>query len=199
MTAAESHWTVVREVISTTTTGADLMSAMPGLVKRLLDEEAWRSFAAPAPAGFVEHDSFTSFLATGSPRGLGGRRDQLMALCGIDEALKERVRQLLDEEVPQAAPRGGDRRSAEFQTSATHLKENTAEHLLSRLKRARPELAERVVRGELTANAAAQQAGIRKPRIVLTSPASIAAALRRNLSEADVAELARLLAEQQPA
>lgn len=195
MTADESHWTVVREVISTTTTGADLMSAMPGLVRRLLDEEAWRSFAAPAPAGRVVHDSFKSFLESGSPRGLGGRRGQLMALCGNDEILKGRVQQVLDGEVAPAAAPGGDRRSGEFQAGGIKLNANSAEYVLARLKRDDPALAQRVVDGELSANAAARLAGIRKPRIVLTSPESIAAALRRNLGAEDLARLIRLLAE----
>jgi hypothetical protein len=193
--SAQSHWTVVREVISTTTTGADLMSAVPGLVKRLLDEEAWRSFAAPAPAGQVEHSSFTSFLTAASPRGLGGRRDQLIALCGKDEELKGRVQRLLDGDVEPARPVG--RPADAVNVDATNIRgsANSAEYVIARLKRDDPALADRVVRGELTANAAARQAGIRKPRIVLTSPASIAAALRRNLDPADLAEVARLLSE----
>lgn len=192
---ARGHWTVVREVISSTTAGADLMSAMPGLVKRLLDEEAWRSFAAPAPAGLVVHSSFKSFLESGSPRGLGGRRGQLMALCGNDEILKGRVRQVLNEEIPAASNPGeiGNGRSRVDGTNSTQS--NSAEYIIGRLKRDDPELAARVVSGELTANAAARQMGIRKPRIVLTSPASIATALRRNLGAEDLAELKSLLAE----
>lgn len=69
--------------------------------------------------------------------------------------------------------------------------------MVSRLKRDDPTLAERVIRGELTPNAAARQAGIRKPRIVVTKPESVAWSLRRYMSREDLAKLARLLAEEE--
>lgn len=199
MTGVQGHWTVVREVISSTTTGADVMSALPGLVRRLLDEDAWREYAAPGVSGVVVHETFTSFLTSAAPRGLNGRRDQLVALCGRDEELKQRVQGLLDGEVDPLPSPGGDRRSADFQGSDTTSKRSIepagrgAKYVVARLKRDRPDLAERVVSGELTANAAARQAGIRKPRVVLTSPESIAAALRRHLGPDDIAHLIRLL------
>jgi hypothetical protein len=35
------------EVISSTDTGAQVMGALPGLVRRLLDEKAWMDFTTP--------------------------------------------------------------------------------------------------------------------------------------------------------
>jgi hypothetical protein len=191
VTGDRGHWTVVREVISSTTTGADVMSALPGLVRRLLDEDAWREYTAPGVSGAVVHETFTSFLTSAAPRGLNGRRDQLVALCGRDEALKARVQRLLDADVPAARPVG--RPDSASNDGATNIKANSAEYVVARLKRDRPDLAARVVAGEITANAAAKQAGIRKPRVVLTSPESIARALRKHLDADDIAHLIRLL------
>jgi hypothetical protein len=105
------------------------------------------------------------------------------------------VQRLLDGDVEPARPVG--RPADAVNVDATNIRgsANSAEYVIARLKRDDPDLADRVVRGELTANAAARQAGIRKPRIVLTSPASIAAALRRNLAPADLAEVIRLLGD----
>jgi hypothetical protein len=112
------------------------------------------------------------------------------------KAMRTEVSRLIDGDVPAAAAHGqiGNGRSRERDTNSTPaVQSDTRERVVARLKRDRPDLAERVISGELTANAAARQAGIRKPRVVLTSPESIAAALRRHLGPDDIAALIRLL------
>lgn len=195
------HWTVVREVVSSTTAGADVMSALPGLVRRLLDEEAWREFDAPAPVGHVEHPSFRHFVEATRPAGLGSRLSQLLALCGSDEELRARVQRAYDEEIQPLAGHGGDRRSDDFQSSTATLKTESeskgrgSDYRLARLKRDRPDLAERVIAGEVSVYAAAREAGIRKPTVTVTSPESIARALRRHLAPDDLAALVQLLTD----
>lgn len=183
------HWTVVREVIHSTTDGAMILSAMPGIVRRLLDEEAWRKFEAPG-AGTVEHDSFTEFMEDKPPRGLDGKRAQLLALCGSDGELTNRVKRLLSEEVEPLAEHGVN----QYGDGATKSSgANTADYVVARLKRDDPILAEQVVRGEITANAAARAAGIRRPRIVLSTPERIVKSLRKHLDDATLHRLAELL------
>jgi hypothetical protein len=171
------------------------MSALPGLVERLLDEEAWREFDAPAPIGHVVHTSFREFVQAKPSAGLGSRLDQLKALCGTRQDLADRVQRMFDEQIRPAAAPGeiGNGRPRERGTNPTPGRSDTRERVIARLKRDDPALAQRVVNGEITANAAARQAGIRKPRIVLTSPASIARALRQHLAAEDIAELIALL------
>ncbi|MEV8510831.1 hypothetical protein [Dactylosporangium sp. NPDC051484] len=53
---------------------------------------------------------------------------------------------------------------------------NQVESVVARLKRDNPDLADRVVRGETTANAAAREMGWRHPRIVVSSPERVAEA-----------------------
>lgn len=187
----QGHWTVVREVISSTAAGADVMSALPGLIERLLDEEAWRDFDAPSPIGHVTHTSFREFVQAKPAAGLGSRLGQLKALCGDRDDLAERVQRLFDEGTAPAASRG--RPEKERGTFNSVGQSDTRDKVIARLKRDAPDLADRVVRGELTANAAARQAGIRKPRIVLTSPQSIARSLRQHLDGNAIAELIELL------
>lgn len=193
----QGHWTVVREVVSSTTAGADVMSALPGLVRRLLDEEAWREFDAPAPVGHVEHTSFRSFVEAKQPRGLGSRLGQLLALCGDDDELRARVQRAYDEEIQPLAKHGGDRRSSSTQGNQITSKRrgDSRDYVIARLERDDPQLAQRVKRGEITATAASRLKGWKKPQITVTSPKSIAAALRRHLGPDDLARLVALLTD----
>lgn len=189
------HWTVVREVISSTTTGVDVMSALPGLVERLLDEEAWREFDAPSPIGPVKYETFRQFVEA-KPAGLGSRLGQLKALCGDRHDLAERVQRLYDEEIqPLAMPGelGRGRKKRVDQVNSSAQGGNSRDYVIARLERDDPQLAQQVKRGEITATAAARQKGWRKPQITVASPGSIAAALRRHLDPDDIAQLVRLL------
>lgn len=69
----------------------------------------------------------------------------------------------------------------------------TANSILARLKRDDDALAQQVINGEITANAAARLKGWRKPRILLTSPESIASALCKHLSVDEVQKVKELL------
>lgn len=121
----------------------------------VLDNELWREFVMP-PARvrtFAKFDEFLEFA--------GFPPDELLAVLrahGRDE-LAARVRSELGGEL---ADNGGDRRGEQFQISDTKLKRiPDATYLVSRLKRDEPELAEQVLTGKISANAAAVQAGIR--------------------------------------
>lgn len=85
------------------------------------------------------------------------------------------VRQQGFSDLPEAQPRG---RPEKERDTFIIGRPDTAEKIVARLKRDDPELAERVVRGEVTPNAAALMKGWRHPRIVVTSPEAVAAALR---------------------
>ena len=69
----------------------------------------------------------------------------------------------------------------------------TTDSILARLKRDNPDLAEQVINGEITANAAARIMGWRKPRVLLTSPESVARKLREFFTKEELNELKELL------
>ena len=204
MTAAHGS-TIVREVISSTSNGADVMSALPGLVQQLLDDEAWREFTIPG-GQTVRHKSFGAFVRADPPKGLGGRKGQLVALCGADELLAGRVRSMLYAETPPAAAPGeiggGHARVYDIKSDpppkSPSSRPDSAEYVVSRLKRDDPELAEKVVRGEITPNAAAREKGWRKPRIALSTPERVAASLRKWMPRESLKRLAELLAQDEP-
>jgi len=181
-------------------------SALEGLAA-IVEDNTW----AKVPCGPDDSRPFATFrhfVEAAPPFGLGYSTKQLGALLQLQhpgegsadihsrmEAMRSEVRQLLASAIEPAAPsiHAGPGRGHETDGATKGFGANTAEYVVGRLKRDDPTLAERVVRGEVTANAAARQAGIRKPRILLTSPASVAAALRRHMSADDLARLISLL------
>ena len=68
-----------------------------------------------------------------------------------------------------------------------------ADGILARLKRDDPDMAQQVVNGELSANAAARIKGWRKPRILVTSPTSVAHRLREHFTADELADLIKEL------
>lgn len=73
-----------------------------------------------------------------------------------DEVIAKDIERVWRDEVPTSGKHGGDRKSAvsNNQAGGTSLKEGyTADSILARLKRDNPDLAQQVIRGELSANA----------------------------------------------
>lgn len=191
MTSAHGS-TIVREVISSTSSGADVMSALPGLVRQLLDEESWREFTIPGGQA-VRHATFGAFVQASPPKGLGGRKSQLAALCGTDGELAARVRSLLMDEIP-ISPAHGEVGKGRLRDKPIISKPGpTVERTVSRLKRDDPDLAKKVIAGEISPNAAAMEKGWRKPRVVVSSPDAVARSLLKYMSADDIAKLVAVL------
>ena len=76
---------------------------------------------------------------------------------GLFDEVRSKVARLLGEDVPVANANGRPKGNM----SATHVRqdEKTADSILARLKRDDPDMARRVIAGELSANAAAIEAG----------------------------------------
>jgi hypothetical protein len=70
-------------------------------------------------------------------------------------------------------------------------------YALRRLREERPDLHQRVVAGEISAHAAAVEAGIRPPRFTITGqdPAAIANTIRHHLPDEVIQDLVQLLTE----
>ena len=95
---------------------------------------------------------------------------------------------------------GGDTRSAEFRknhcdnvTKETHGS-NSQTYTIRRLLRDDPALAQRVINGELSANAAAIQAGFRERTVsIKLNPESAAKTITKHFSNDDIADLIKRL------
>jgi hypothetical protein len=121
----------------------------------VLDNELWREFVMPPERvhTFARFDEFLKFA--------GFPPDELLAVLrahGRDE-LAARVRSELGGELAEQGKWERDEPSKVRDTKLS--RQDDATYLVSRLKRDEPELAEQVLTGKISANAAAVQAGIR--------------------------------------
>ena len=168
------------------------LDAVPGLVKEVLREEAWREFVTPR-GELVRHDRFIDFVATPPTKGLGASVDLLKRLVAQDAETADLLDQALQ------GKHGGDRISecaSNVDVINVARPTGTAKAAaLRRLRKDKPELHAEVIAGRLSAHAAMVQAGFR-PKTVsvpVSQPDSIAASLRRHLSPDDIARLIKLL------
>ena len=171
------------------------LKAVPGLVKRVLQEDAWRSFVTQR-GEFVEYDEFEDFVVTPPLKGLGASVDLVRTLVrGDPEALdlftqstrhQGKRTDLLDN-IQEVAERGRRRETAPSGTSR--------EASLRRLRKDAPELHAEVLAGRLSAHAAMIQAGFRRKTVSVPvdTPEAVAKALRKNLNPEDIAALVKLL------
>lgn len=166
--------------------GGASLGTVPGLLKRVLEEEAWREFET-SRGEVVCHDRFTDFVTTPPLKGLGASMELIDRIVGTgDPELMQLLREA--KSVGRGHPRDSDSES---------LDSDTAAYAASRLAREAPEEYEAVRRGEKTIHAAAVAAGIRKRRISvrLDDPASAIRSIRRNASPEFWEEFRRLVNE----
>lgn len=121
--------------------GLDLENARE-LLAWVIEHDAWRERVDMLNDKPIKFRTFTEFLSTKPPSGLGAVEDDLWRIAR-GTAVEARLRAVL---------------------TGTGLRQGTSRaYVLDRLTREHPELAERVNAGEMSANAAAIEAGFRKP------------------------------------
>ena len=124
-------------------------------LKEVLDYEPWLVIPINHPAGnakdYIEGVTGQPYEAT------------VLIVEGLsDKALADRLKELARESVGKATKHGTNQHSEGGHDNVMSSQGNAATYTLARLKRDHPDLAVRVVAGELTANAAAIQAGFRR-------------------------------------
>jgi hypothetical protein len=185
--------------------GAAPGGALEGLAT-IVEDDTWRRVAGPDGESFR---SFRAFVEARPPFGLGTDEPELRKIISLRhphersakihermEAMRATVKRLLGEDIEPIGPAihaGSGRGRKTVRGTKGLTGSDTVDYIVARLKRDDPSLAAQVVGGEITANAAARAAGIRKPRIVLSSPERIAASLRRHLPPEVLAKLRELL------
>lgn len=166
------------------------LADLPALLRRVMEEEAWRAFVTPRGM-LVEHERFIDFVTTPPTAGLGATVELMRKIVADDQVACD----LLDEALRN--PHGGDRSKLDNIQLAEHPSGTSKEAGLRRLRKDRPDLHAEVLAGTLSTHAAMVRAGFRKRKISIpvTSAEDAAKALRRNLEPEQVKELAQLLAD----
>lgn len=194
----QANFVLVESLESSIQRGGNALADVPGLLKRVLREDAWREFATRR-GELVRHEKWSSFVTTPPLAGLGA-----------DEALIDRIVGKGDPQLirmlksARAGKRGSvsildktDTITAESAVNVSVSRDRDADDL-DRLARDHPDEYAAVERGDKSINAAAISAGIRRRRVPvrLDSPESAAETLRKHMPPEARRRLAELLTQE---
>ena len=165
---------------------AHAFSAGPELLRRILEDGAWREFKTKR-GEVVRPATFAEFVTAKPLRGLGATLRLVQRVAAEDPVTLD----LLDQAIQRPPSlhavdniHGAERPSGTSESAA-----------LRRLRKDRPDLHAEVMTGALSAHAAMIKAGFRPKTatIRLDNPRSVAKTLRKRLSTDQLAELKQLL------
>lgn len=175
--------------------GADPSRLLSSLALAI-ETEAWKSLGIADFRAFIESD-----------QGLSASVDDIKTLVslrhrheGIDSATRERMdwlrAQVWDLLNPEGRRPGRPKKTDNADNVRNKAFGNDPDYALRRLKRDNPELASRVLRGEISAHAAAVEAGFRPKTITVPlNPEKMARAIRRRLDDDEIDTLINALGE----
>lgn len=179
---------VVQSLGSAIHHGESRLSAVPGLIKRVLREGLWKEFTTPR-GELVEYDRIEPFVVTPPTRGLGATIELITRLLQGDmEALS-----MWDEALQRPA-----HRPSEAQITLDNIQgypSGTSQaRALRKLRTDAPQLHQEVLQGHLSAHAAMVQAGYRKRTITIPlEPQGAARTLRKHMTPEQWAQLVRII------
>ena len=156
--------TVVGHLTAAMRSGEMGLRNVPGLVRAVIEREAWRAREVERLGGnVVRFDRFVDFVKTAPLEGLGATEKLLRNLVR-DDAVTAR---LLDEAL--VGKRGGDRKSEQARIKRDNVtndppveRGNARPYALRKLRKDRPDLLAAVERGEKSPHRAMVEAGFRK-------------------------------------
>lgn len=159
--SVDPRWEKVQRVHQAVSASAgDLVPALA----EIIEDGAWREFVHPMD-GFKHYDRFADFCSD-TLRITAEAVEVLLDRSSL-KSTAEKVRRLLREDI-QPIRRNGGLTTDELENGCNNMtpiaRGDSPEYAIARLKRDNPDLAQRVIDGELSAHAAALQAGIKRRR-----------------------------------
>jgi hypothetical protein len=158
----KTAWRVVSSLQHSLAEGAHGIDCVPKLIVRVIAENLWREFYCEPMQSEVRHESFERYVTDNLPTGLGTTirflknlcRDDAEALEAIDRATKREPGDWNTHPDPSVIVNNvnGNERPVG----------NSRDAAIRRLRKDRPDLLEKVIAGQLSAHAAAIEAGHRK-------------------------------------
>jgi hypothetical protein len=150
---------VCNSAISALSHGETNLSTFPKLLRRIIDERAWLSRRIPGK-GIVTMKSLRELVTTAPIIGWGEDPAKIEAVIRDNAEVLAMWREAMK------GQEGGNT-TCNIVTGAKATTGNSRAYTVSRLQRESPELFEKVKAGELSAHAAAIQAGFRKKKTPL--------------------------------
>lgn len=192
MTNLKKNANLVEALGSSLRSGDHGLKAVPGLIKRVLAEDAWRSFVTQR-GELVEYDHFEEFVGTPPLRGLGASVALVRTLIQGDPVALDLFDRATQRPAHLHRATSNDVDNINVRPDGT-----SREAGLRRLRKDRPDLHAEVLSGALSTHAAMVKAGFRRKTITVPvdEPEKTAQALRRNLAPDALAAVARLIRDQ---
>lgn len=191
---SDGNFHVVNSLRSALHKGEHGLSTVPGLLDRVLKEGSWREFVTER-GEHVEHEDIIEFVTNPPMRGLGATVDL------IDDIVSGKPVQDAWDVALGRKPRS-DKIAANddnMNNSVAHPGRPAGTSRAAALRKLRtdaPELHAEVLAGNLSAHKAMVIAGFRPATFtVRPNPSSAARTLRKHMTNEQLAELARLLTE----
>lgn len=167
--------------------GTGNLSDFPGLLRRIITERLWERRQVPGH-GIVELANLRELITSKPRKGWGDDPAKIEAVIREDVEVLAMWREAMKGE------EGGDKSTHSNVMGAQSNQGNTRAYTVSRLKREAPALFERVKAGELSANAAAIEAGFRVKTFTVPLDVDRAAAtLRRHFTAQELDALKGML------
>ena len=152
--------------------------------------EVWNVRSIPG-LSIAKFDSFKDFVLYRTPWGLGWTESVLKAFV---EKEKPDLWKKIEDEAEPLGQHGGDKSQGSKLTCQDEKGGNSRTYKIKKLKRDAPEYAEKVIRGELSANRAMVEAGLQLEKV--TIPVDVNAfcnAIKRKFSPLEIQQLKELL------
>jgi hypothetical protein len=181
------------EIIKTLSDKANINSRTDTATKLSIiyyNKEAWKSRVIPGLSS-MQFETFMEFVTYRTPWGLGWTEQMLTAFILPEE---KKLWSDIQDELPPKPKNGTNQYSEEGGIYTTLNRGDSASYKLQKLKRDAPEYAEKVIRGELSANRAMVEAGLRLEKV--TIPVDVNAfcnAIKRKFSPLEIQQLKDLL------
>ena len=163
------HDTYVNTLAQALNEGASLAN-VPGLLKQVIQSDMWKRRLLKQTGEIVEYRRFAEFVEDYPPAGLHTSMSTLMKICK-DYQDMEAVDMLAK---VSAGKQGGDRKSDNIKLYNVQVDSptgNSTAATMRRLAKDAPALHAKVIAGELTAHAAAIEAGFRPPKFQMPQDA----------------------------
>jgi hypothetical protein len=169
-----------------------VIDTFPKMLEQIIDNDCWKRRLLRSYNTICEFDYFGEFITAELPRGLNTTVDNIRIALTRFPKIWSKVDELLQR------PVGTNQHSKGVNNINNLIERPTGTSkaaTIRRLKKDAPELAEKVLNEEMTANAAAILAGFRKKTI--THPADVdgfAAAIKRYLTDEQIKKLIKQVA-----
>ena len=159
-------------LVSAINRGERAIDNIPSLVYQVIEDRAWK-YREKGPHTEETFDSFREFCTTDPPEGLGCEVQRLMNLCEDRPKVQKKIEEHTKaDHGGKRNPEGKNQHSEGDKFNNVKLDQNEGKeknasmgnsksYTLQRLERDAPELYEKVVADEMSANAAAIEAGFR--------------------------------------